>query len=1502
MGAVSKTKSQLLVIFLLGLWIIANGQLSVDGRTKISMPTTNCISTSDAQSYGWDPVTRPVVIYSDLWEGSQAINAIIAILLKEVYSYENVSLEVGQYRFNQSVHIDQPYESLNTNLAYIAGDVWSGSQAWYDRYYGGAVGGIDITIKNGLATRPGLFVTKKLTTDFPAKDFSKYSVLQDSSVLAALPPYNFRASGKDSSGNYFCTANKFPWCDSEGRYVPPQCQADITACRQIWHRYPEDSEGQLEQLIKNHQLLLIVIYLGDEQYTYAKGILDAGAQSFAVYTWEVRSSLHALHASSLVRIPFTSVKEGCVEDLTIAPATGKRTCDWFLKSNAILVSSSVEVAMPNALVFLNDFLTDSSTMTSIIADSFASDIITASCNWIKTKGSTWRNWVNTKTTEDKVLINLVPMLPMSGPKGGQGVSIFEGIRSGIQKNFHLIDSKVRLSYEKILDHRLEPVVARQQIVALLSNTSVHGILGPMDGATVLTVQGHTSLYGIPTIDQGVYGTAFEDKAAYPTLYRVAPKVERFMDFVNLLFKEFKWVNAHVLLTNSPLGLDASRGLLINSNSVIRYESNTLLNEKGSKSQQQSEISAFLKKVESGRSRIIILVCDIAQARMVIEQAAQRQLIGTEEYIWIGFDNWANELLIRGWSGFEKYLNGLLIISRYSDLNILDDKTDVKWALVGESERSFSIPINSEVNSALGYDSALSFMIALNKTIANLTSTGIPVNCLSPYVFGRVRVAHMCELSNDQMNNIRERIFCSGAYNYTGCKEIKAMQLLGSEELRILSSTADNDITKNPRMLLLLNLAEVNFRSAGGIGDFSFDSINDRNGADGFLYNFVMAGDSNISVKRIATFSAGEKEFPQMTLIDTGAVLGAGTRKEFKTQLPSDTKVALSNCEKLDSQGVPFSTDRDLALEVNFYGELLAAIAVPSLGLVLIGVCVLSSKRVIFLLKERKEREKQGKEASKWGIANMVLLLFYVAESFQVLGVLFAPRYSFAKDTNIPYIVASSFGLYVAFEWSFYIYSFLVFVFLSLLLFVRNFDYLFTTQFGNLEDKGYLINFCDDLVECGTSVQKIKATISSALLLLFVPVVMYLGNGIENIGPKKDIEMGELSFLVATLFKCILALLASFASYKPLLYVSFLTGIIAVYIIFLSINRASSSGSINMFLLFIFSSWLISGVILIVAESISASDYELIFPTIAVIDTCVIVFGMLFSFRKREKANENEGGAYGPKKISRKLTMKAKALVKAVTRPSAVIKAQKVHALTDTKARMIRNVEKEQTEDMFNEIAYICALNRQCQFLNPELLREMISLLHSQPEFFIQLFAAHDTEASSRHRKAIFSISFILLSSDLEILHRSDENPSYQTTMNKLEMLLLAFMPDDALVPITSNIDQSGDSSEANKKALFQTPIQGVFIGEDGISNGNAEEGVVDIVEPFCDVNSSTESIQASILALQHNDRDEEDKERQANGDGDAEKSNVQVTSRQEQETIEAEVELPWVCTNDDDQS
>ena len=210
------------------------------------IPVTSCLDHSATSAFGWSTrnLTKPIILHSSNWEGSVVVNYVMGVLIRDVYGFSNVTVRVRKDRYNNSLHEDNPYFNIAEEKAYIAGDVWEGGKEWYTKFH------FQRGLYNGLRTRPGVFVDTKLTTDLPTKDFGLWTALLDQTVLDKLPAHNFRASGKGSDGQYYCRSDMFEWwCDSEGMYTPPQC-AERSACRQLWHRYPEDNEGEVESLIK----------------------------------------------------------------------------------------------------------------------------------------------------------------------------------------------------------------------------------------------------------------------------------------------------------------------------------------------------------------------------------------------------------------------------------------------------------------------------------------------------------------------------------------------------------------------------------------------------------------------------------------------------------------------------------------------------------------------------------------------------------------------------------------------------------------------------------------------------------------------------------------------------------------------------------------------------------------------------------------------------------------------------------------------------------------------------------------------------------------------------------------------------------------------------------------------------------------------------------------------------------------------------------------------------
>jgi class 3 adenylate cyclase len=198
-------------------------------------------------------------------------------------------------------------------------------------------------------------------------------------------------------GNYYCDTNT--WTNTtcvQGRYVPPQCQADPTSCQEIYHAEPGWDISRFEALIKNTGLKFVIAYLGASGLPLHVAAMAARRESFVFY-WYEPDPLPASVDGRPINFPPHSYE---CEQKNLA-GNGDPTLSGFdcAYPNALLLKMARRKDMTDAGFkhFFDSFTLTSSAVRGMLAQHYAGggtrNVWNLSCSWVQDNFATWQSWI-----------------------------------------------------------------------------------------------------------------------------------------------------------------------------------------------------------------------------------------------------------------------------------------------------------------------------------------------------------------------------------------------------------------------------------------------------------------------------------------------------------------------------------------------------------------------------------------------------------------------------------------------------------------------------------------------------------------------------------------------------------------------------------------------------------------------------------------------------------------------------------------------------------------------------------------------------------------------------------------------------------------------------------------------------------------------------------------------------------------------------------------------------
>ncbi|KAK3284640.1 hypothetical protein CYMTET_7723 [Cymbomonas tetramitiformis] len=343
-------------------------------------PPANCLQSPPTQPLQDEQGRQVVVILEDNgWESQRITNEVARIVLEEVMGYKVFRLEnISTAQVDERVANLESHASLEYWAHYY-------STGWKPRQEGGSVELIPIGYlgRSGIYASPSNFRSNgSIFWDYYATYmnasmdgvFQRYSV---EDVVGLLPRYTEgppppprRYSLSDYSLVEAATCAE-EYC-SNGQFYPGVCQVDqvtrLTACGELFLRFPEYDRGYFESLLHNNHLALTAVYLGDHFNRILESHLERDSPML-YYGFEPDPDTKRMNGTRIYFPPETPACVAAYARVPGNPFSNAVGCDLRGTSLAKILSSRLgeDEYMQPALHFLQDLTLSSSDMDALIA-------------------------------------------------------------------------------------------------------------------------------------------------------------------------------------------------------------------------------------------------------------------------------------------------------------------------------------------------------------------------------------------------------------------------------------------------------------------------------------------------------------------------------------------------------------------------------------------------------------------------------------------------------------------------------------------------------------------------------------------------------------------------------------------------------------------------------------------------------------------------------------------------------------------------------------------------------------------------------------------------------------------------------------------------------------------------------------------------------------------------------------------------------------------------------
>ncbi|ORZ33105.1 7 transmembrane sweet-taste receptor of 3 GCPR-domain-containing protein [Catenaria anguillulae PL171] len=374
----------------------------IRAQVQRTIPST-CITPDLAKTFKWvgqqptDPnivaLQQPpatVVVEYDAWASANLTGYVSALLLKQVMG---VNVKLMEYPGSRNTYVRNADGTVHVNV-----EVWPASKfALYNKYVRQ-----DQTVEDlgllGYFSKISWYINTNIADANPTLIFDSWRSFQQPAVLNFFPAVGTTTRGRNADGSLLCTPDKYSFCNSEGYYVPPQCQGNLrSTCREYWHPDPSYSQGENEQRILSLGLKLVVVYIGLDRF---EDIFAQCAQQSAYgcvgYWWKPEQIISAYRFTEVKLNPYTDL---CYDkfDPANVNATNELTCDWTIELLHKIGNAKMRQWAPHVSNFFRLLTFREIDMTSMLADyaTRGRKAEETACRWITANQAIWRPWIPT---------------------------------------------------------------------------------------------------------------------------------------------------------------------------------------------------------------------------------------------------------------------------------------------------------------------------------------------------------------------------------------------------------------------------------------------------------------------------------------------------------------------------------------------------------------------------------------------------------------------------------------------------------------------------------------------------------------------------------------------------------------------------------------------------------------------------------------------------------------------------------------------------------------------------------------------------------------------------------------------------------------------------------------------------------------------------------------------------------------------------------------------------
>ena len=326
------------------------------------------------------------------WLSAELVDNIANILLQEAMGFTVDTAPIG---------IDGNTEILCCKDNLIELEKWStGTIVDDDGYFSMKHSGIGYQGASGLFVPDHTVAAYPLATAFNAyKYLSEYQHILPRGMSTNCTKLIVNQSLGCVEGNYICDkgASSGRWPNTtctQGRYVPPQCQAAPQNCSEVFMADPTWDSGYFEGLIKNTGLPFVTTYLGSKGLAEELAAQKANGSHFMFYWWEPDPLTASVGAAS-VNFPPSNFE--CEQKRSVDPTNSGHDCGYPQSSLQKYARRDTLKQDPDLEYFFDKLVLPSSGLRAMLQSHKAAggdrQVWNLTCDWVRDNYATWKDWV-----------------------------------------------------------------------------------------------------------------------------------------------------------------------------------------------------------------------------------------------------------------------------------------------------------------------------------------------------------------------------------------------------------------------------------------------------------------------------------------------------------------------------------------------------------------------------------------------------------------------------------------------------------------------------------------------------------------------------------------------------------------------------------------------------------------------------------------------------------------------------------------------------------------------------------------------------------------------------------------------------------------------------------------------------------------------------------------------------------------------------------------------------